>query len=27
MTLVGARDLFDAEDGCQIEIEAVAVLA
>ncbi len=27
MTLVGARDLFDAEDGCLIEIEAVAVLA
>jgi enamine deaminase RidA (YjgF/YER057c/UK114 family) len=27
MTLVGARDLFDAEDGCTIEIEAVAVLA
>jgi enamine deaminase RidA (YjgF/YER057c/UK114 family) len=27
MTLVGARDLFDAEDGCMIEIEAVAVLA
>jgi enamine deaminase RidA (YjgF/YER057c/UK114 family) len=26
MTLVGARDLFDAEDGCLIEIEAVAVL-
>jgi enamine deaminase RidA (YjgF/YER057c/UK114 family) len=27
MTLVGARDLFDADDGCMIEIEAVAVLA
>ena len=27
MTLVGARDLFDADDGCLIEIEAVAVLA
>ena len=27
MTLVGASDLFDAEDGCVIEIEAVAVLA
>jgi enamine deaminase RidA (YjgF/YER057c/UK114 family) len=26
MTLVGARDLFDAEDGCAIEIEGVAVL-
>ena len=26
MTLVGARDLFDAADGCLIEIEAVAVL-
>jgi enamine deaminase RidA (YjgF/YER057c/UK114 family) len=26
MTLVGARDLFDADDGCLIEIEAVAVL-
>jgi enamine deaminase RidA (YjgF/YER057c/UK114 family) len=26
MTLVGARDLFDADDGCMIEIEAVAVL-
>ena len=26
MTLVGARDLFDADDGCVIEIEAVAVL-
>jgi len=26
MTLVGARDLFDADDGCIIEIEAVAVL-
>lgn len=27
MTLVGARDLFDADDGCLIEIEAIAVLA
>ena len=27
MTLVGASDLFDAEDGCVIEIEAIAVLA
>jgi enamine deaminase RidA (YjgF/YER057c/UK114 family) len=27
MTLVGVRDLFDAEDGCLIEIEAVAVVA
>jgi enamine deaminase RidA (YjgF/YER057c/UK114 family) len=26
MTLVGARDLFDAASGCAIEIEAVAVL-
>lgn len=26
MTLVGARDLFDAEDGCAIEIEGIAVL-
>lgn len=26
MTLVGARDLFDASDGCLIEIEGVAVL-
>jgi enamine deaminase RidA (YjgF/YER057c/UK114 family) len=26
MTLVGVRDLFDADDGCAIEIEAVAVL-
>ena len=26
MTLVGARDLFDATDGCLIEIEAVPVL-
>ena len=26
MTLVGARDLFDAGDGCLIEIEGVAVL-
>jgi enamine deaminase RidA (YjgF/YER057c/UK114 family) len=27
MTLVGARDLFDAADGCLIEIEGVAALA
>ena len=27
MTLVGASDLFDAADGCVIEIEAMAVLA
>ena len=27
MTLVGARDLFDAEDGCAIEIEGIAVLS
>ena len=27
MTLVGARDLFDADDGCLIEIEGVAALA
>ena len=27
MTLVGARDLFDADDGCAIEIEGVAALA
>jgi enamine deaminase RidA (YjgF/YER057c/UK114 family) len=27
MTLVGARDLFDASDGCLIEIEGVAALA
>jgi enamine deaminase RidA (YjgF/YER057c/UK114 family) len=27
MTLVGARDLFDATDGCLIEIEGVAALA
>ena len=27
MTLVGARDLFDAADGCIIEIEGVAALA
>jgi len=27
MTLVGARDLFDAADGCVIEIEGVAALA
>ena len=26
MTLVGARDLFDADDGCLIEIEGVAAL-
>jgi enamine deaminase RidA (YjgF/YER057c/UK114 family) len=26
MTLVGARDLFDAGEGCLIEIEGVAVL-
>jgi enamine deaminase RidA (YjgF/YER057c/UK114 family) len=26
MTLVGARDLFDAADGCLIEIEGTAVL-
>jgi enamine deaminase RidA (YjgF/YER057c/UK114 family) len=26
MTLVGVRDLFDAADGCLIEIEATAVL-
>lgn len=26
MTLVGARDLFDAADGCLIEIEGVAAL-
>ncbi len=26
MTLVGARDLFDAADGCLIEIEGVAVV-
>jgi enamine deaminase RidA (YjgF/YER057c/UK114 family) len=26
MTLVGARDLFDAADGCLIEVEAMAVL-
>jgi len=26
MTLVGARDLFDAAEGCLIEIEGVAVL-
>lgn len=26
MTLVGARDLYDAADGCLIEIEGVAVL-
>jgi enamine deaminase RidA (YjgF/YER057c/UK114 family) len=27
MTLVGARDLFDAADGCLVEIEGVAALA
>lgn len=27
MTLVGARDLYDAADGCMIEIEGIAVLA
>lgn len=27
MTLVGARDLFDAADGCLIEIEGMAVLS
>lgn len=26
MTLVGARDLFDAADGCLVEIEGMAVL-
>jgi enamine deaminase RidA (YjgF/YER057c/UK114 family) len=26
MTLVGARDLFDAPEGCAIEIQGVAVL-
>lgn len=26
MTLVGARDLYDREDGCMIEIEGMAVL-
>jgi enamine deaminase RidA (YjgF/YER057c/UK114 family) len=26
MTLVGARDLYDASDGCLIEIEGIAVL-
>ena len=26
MTLVGARDLYDREDGCMIEVEGVAVL-
>jgi enamine deaminase RidA (YjgF/YER057c/UK114 family) len=26
MTLVGARDLFDAADGCAIEIEGMAIL-
>ncbi len=27
MTLVGARDLYDASDGCAIEIEGIAALA
>jgi enamine deaminase RidA (YjgF/YER057c/UK114 family) len=27
MTLVGVRDLFDAADGCLIEVEGVAALA
>ena len=27
MTLVGARDLFDAADGCILEIEGFAVIA
>ena len=27
MTLVGARDLFDAADGCVLEIEGFAVIA
>ena len=27
MTLVGARDLYDREDGCLLEIEGLAVLA
>ena len=27
MTLVGARDLFDADDGCILEIEGIAALA
>ena len=27
MTLVGARDLFDAADGCLLEIEGFAVIA
>ncbi len=27
MTLVGVRDLWDAPDGCLIEVEGVAVLA
>lgn len=26
MTLVGVRDLYDAADGCMIEIEGIAVL-
>lgn len=26
MTLVGARDLYDAADGCRLEIEGMAVL-
>ncbi len=27
MTLVGARDLYDASEGCMIEIEGIACLA
>jgi enamine deaminase RidA (YjgF/YER057c/UK114 family) len=27
MTLVGSRELFDAADGCLIEVEGVAILA
>jgi len=26
MTLVGARDLYDRQDGCMIEIEGIAIL-
>jgi enamine deaminase RidA (YjgF/YER057c/UK114 family) len=26
MTLVGARDLYDREDGCMLEIEGMAAL-
>jgi len=26
MTLVGARDLYDAADGCMLEIDGVACL-